>query len=243
MMCSLLPQNPLQSITFLTVPNKAAAGFNLAWIQADFPEIVDKEGVQGDPRVVSYKLKIATGMRIRLTRNMDKEAGFTNGTTGTVDTVLLKWAFVLRVDNGNKLLVYPLFNAGFLTLLLRLCMHTMRRAQRANMKLIVDHWHVDPGYAYVATSRATTKAGVYHVGKLRRKDWIPVGAPLPCELDESDDEQEDSEEESDSRDDTEKDFDHEQEESEEEHSDDDAFAKEWRAAPEMADVDLADFFD
>ena len=240
-----------QSMTFLTVTNKAAAEFNLARIQADFPEIVDKEGVQGDPRVVSYELKIAKGMRIRLTRNMDKEAGFTNGTTGTVDIVLHKWAFVLKVDNGNKLLVYPLFNGRkpFLP-----CSYayacTMRRAQGANMKLIAlrfDHWHVDPGYAYVATSRATTKAGVYHVGKLRRKDWVPVGAPLPRELDESDDEQEDSEEESDCRDDAEEDFDHEQEESEEEdiseHSDDDAFTKEWRAAPKIADVDLADFFD
>ena len=118
------------------------------------------------------------------------------------------------------------------------------------MKLIAlrfDHWHVDPGYAYVATSRATTKAGVYHVGNLRRKDWVPVGAPLPREVDESDDEQEDSEEESDCRDDAEEDFDHEQEESEEEdiseHSDDDAFTKEWRAAPKIADVNLADFFD
>ena len=106
------------------------------------------------------------------------------------------------------------------------------------MKLIAlhfDHWHVDPGYAYVATSRASTKTRVYHVGPLRNKDWIPVGAPLPRELDESEDEQEESEEESDCRDDTEEDFDQENEEFQEEnksdHSDDDAFAKEWRVPP------------
>ena len=125
------------------------------------------ETVPGDPRVVKYEMKIAEGMRLRLTRNMDKEAGFTNGT---------KWAFVLRVDSGHKLLIYPLFHNGkpFLP-----CSYayacTIRRAQGANMKLITlrfDHWHVDPGYAYVATSRATTRAGVYHVVPLWNKYFV-----------------------------------------------------------------------
>ena len=184
-----------ESVTFLTVTNKAAAEFNLARIAVDFPNIADKQGVPGDPRVVKYELKIAEGMRLRLTRNMDKEAGFTNGTTGTVDMVLHKWAFVLRVDSGNKLLIYPLFNNGkpFLP-----CSYayacTIRRAQGANMKLIAlrfDHWHVDPGYAYVATSRATTRAGVYHVGPLRKKDWVPVGAPEARDQEDSEDDEED----------------------------------------------------
>ena len=173
----------------------AAAEFNLARIAVDFPEIAHKPGVPGDPRVVKYEFKIAEGMRLRLTRNMDKEAGFTNGTTGTVDMVLHKWAFVLRVDSGNKLLIYPLFNNGkpFLP-----CSYayacTIRRAQGANMKLIAlrfDHWHVDPGYAYVATSRATTRAGVYHVGPLRKKDWVPVGAPEARDQEDSEDDEED----------------------------------------------------
>ena len=31
------------------------------------------------------------------------------------------------------------------------------------------------GYAYVAVSRFRTRAGVFHYGRYRRTDWLPVG--------------------------------------------------------------------
>ena len=33
------------------------------------------------------------------------------------------------------------------------------------------------GYGYVGASRAQSKAGLYHYGRLRRSDWLPVGEP------------------------------------------------------------------
>ena len=39
----------------------------------------------------------------------------------------------------------------------------------------------DRGYAYVAVSRFRTRVGVYHFGRYRRSDWLPVGDAIEGE--------------------------------------------------------------
>jgi hypothetical protein len=54
----------------------------------------------------------------------------------------------------------------------------MRRAQGATLDLVglyFDRKRPDRGYAYVGTSRAKRRGNVYHVGGIRRTDWLPVG--------------------------------------------------------------------
>ena len=55
---------------------------------------------------------------------------------------------------------------------------TMRRAQGATLEgvgLLFDRRKPDRGYAYVGTSRAKLRSSVFHVGRLRQTDWLPVG--------------------------------------------------------------------
>ena len=58
---------------------------------------------------------------------------------------------------------------------------TIRKAQGASLEAVVlffDHCYPpERGYAYVGASRAQSKAGLYHYGRLRRSDWLPVGEP------------------------------------------------------------------
>ena len=45
-----------------------------------------------------------------------------------------------------------------------------------NRGCFFDHdFPPDRGYAHVAVSRFRTRAGVYHYGRQRRTDWLPVG--------------------------------------------------------------------
>eukprot|EP00439_Symbiodinium_sp_Y106_P006406 s11864_g1.t1 len=58
----------------------------------------------------------------------------------------------------------------------------------------------DRGYAYVGTSRAKLSSMVFHLGRIRQTDWLPVGGSASEEhtclsaLSDSSDEQEESEE-------------------------------------------------
>ena len=54
----------------------------------------------------------------------------------------------------------------------------MRRAQGATLDgvgLRFDRRLPDRGYAYVGVSRAKVRSSVFHVGKIRQTDWLPVG--------------------------------------------------------------------
>ena len=55
---------------------------------------------------------VCTGMRIRLTRNLDKDRGFVNGAIGTIVTMLSECNFVLRTDRGILLPVHPISQDG-----------------------------------------------------------------------------------------------------------------------------------
>jgi len=56
---------------------------------------------------------------------------------------------------------------------------TIRRAQGSTLDagcIWFDHCYPpERGYGYVAVSRFRTHAGVYHYGRIRRSDWLPVG--------------------------------------------------------------------
>ena len=55
---------------------------------------------------------------------------------------------------------------------------TVRRAQGTTLDMAALHFdrrRPDRGYGYVGSSRVKRKADLYHVGSVRRSDWLPVG--------------------------------------------------------------------
>ena len=115
-------------------------------------------------------------------RNLDKNRGFVNGALGTVREVLSRHTFICRLSTGGLVLVHPVSGDGDEQLFLP-CVYgyatTIRRAQGATLKLgclYFDHCYPpERGYGYVGVSRFESQAGVYHFGRIRRTDWLPVG--------------------------------------------------------------------
>lgn len=106
-----------RGFTFLTVTSKGAKQLNLARLRAEFPEAARKiEGLDGcivgDPQAEAGLLWLQPGMRVRLTRNLDKDRGFVNGSSGIIETMLTKDTFVLRTRQGNRILVHPVTDRG-----------------------------------------------------------------------------------------------------------------------------------
>ena len=84
---------------------------NLERLRIQFPaaaERLDQEDVDGDEAAEGYRMIFEVCMRIRETRNLDKQRGFVNGASGTVDHELSKGYFVLRTAHGNHILVHPI---------------------------------------------------------------------------------------------------------------------------------------
>ena len=127
------------------------------------------------------QLFIAPGVVVRLTRNLDKERGFVNGATGTIDAVLEQKSIftVVLEGTGQRLLVHPITDGGdyFLP-----CTYgyatTIRRAQGSSLTLgalYFDHsYQLERGYGYVGTSRLKRAEHIYHFGAIRRTDWLSV---------------------------------------------------------------------
>eukprot|EP00973_Karenia_brevis_P000818 113591-Karenia_brevis.AAC.1 len=119
-------------------------------------------------------------MRIRLTRNVDKERGFVNGAIAEVEYVLRKDVFVARTPTGVRILVHPVAYDGqhFMPFCYGYAM-TIRRAQGSTMELVglwFDHkYPADRGYAYVGSSRVRRAEDLWLMGKIKRSDWLPVG--------------------------------------------------------------------
>ena len=126
-------------------------------------------------------LFIAPGVVVRLTRNLDKERGFVNGATGTIDVVLEDKSIFTVTLTGTKqrLLVHQITDGGdcFLP-----CPYgyatTIRRAQGSSLglgALYFDHCYPpERGYGYVGASRFRIAERIYHFGCIRRTDWLPV---------------------------------------------------------------------
>ena len=145
-------------------------------------EMLVGEGYPSDPSVSAGNLILRVGLRLRVSRNLDKPRGFVNGALGTIKSVLSRCVATVLLDTGKLVLVHPI-REGELTFLP--CSYgyatTIRKVQGASLDGVVlyfDHSHPpDRGYGYVGASRAKTKAGLYHYGRLRRSDWLPVGKP------------------------------------------------------------------
>ena len=96
--------------------------------------------------------------------------------------VLRRDVFVMEGSQRTSVLVYPITLRGrkFLPVAYGYAI-TMRRAQGATLNgvgLCFDRRMPDRGYAYVGTSRAKIRTSVFHMGKLRQTDWLPVGVPI-----------------------------------------------------------------
>ena len=104
-------------VTWLTVTNKGAAKVNQTMLSRRCglnPEFIDQHGYPGDVKAGADKLVIQIGMRLRLTRNLDKDRGFVNGAIGTV-TKLLDTSgkvFLMKLTHGSMVLVHPIHAEG-----------------------------------------------------------------------------------------------------------------------------------
>jgi hypothetical protein len=112
-----------KTFTFLTVTNKGAKAINLERLRAEFPEAAAKidnfQGVIGDPTAEAGILVLEVGMRVRLTRNVDKDRGFVNGNMGKIVKMLGKDVFIMESLQGTRILVHPI-REGNQTFVLRL---------------------------------------------------------------------------------------------------------------------------
>ena len=94
--------------------------------------------------------------------------------------------FVARISNGALVLVHPIRQKN--QLFMPCCFGyatTIRRAQGSSHHLgalYFDHCYPpERGYGYVGASRFRSSRGLYFYGRVRRTDWLPVGAMKPDE--------------------------------------------------------------
>ena len=168
--------------TFLTVTNAAAEKYNAARLRVQFRSAIaalGEDGVPGDPTTGGGTLSFVAGMRVRLTRNVDKQRGFVNGALGVIEHVLRKDVFVLKTMHDVRILVHPVRFQNLLFMPVTFAYATtVRRAQGATLEmggLRFDRRRPDRGYAYVGASRFKRRADISHIGHIRRTDWLPVG--------------------------------------------------------------------
>ena len=169
--------------SWLCVTNAGADKVNAAALAImGISESEQLAGFPGDPKVDAGRIVLRPGLYLRLTRNLDKDRGFVNGAIGVIQHVLDAPGGVclVRLTTANLVLLHPIVTEqrvhlpcayGYAT--------TIRRAQGSSLDagcLYFDHCYPpERGYAYVGASRFRTKAGLFHFGKLRRTDWLPVG--------------------------------------------------------------------
>ena len=192
--------------TFLTVTNRGAYAMNMQCLKLDFPDtaaaLAAGAGYPADMNSGQDRILVEVGMRIRLTRNLDKDRGFVNGNLGTVESKLRPDVFVVKTMQDVLILVHPITIKGYK--FIPACYAyatTMRRAQGATLEaacLYFDRRRPDRGYAYVGASRVKRHERLFHMGAVRRTDWLPVnGDPteeqsVPTALSESTDSEDDA---------------------------------------------------
>ncbi|CAJ1358990.1 unnamed protein product, partial [Effrenium voratum] len=137
------------------------------------------KGLPGDAAAEGGRMIFEVGMRVRLTRNLDKDRGFVNGALGTIEIVLRKDVFLMRLAGGSLLLVHPMHDKGgpFMPCVYGYAL-TIRRAQGSTLDCAIlrfDKKRPDRGYAYVAASRVRSADRLILMGPVRRTDWLPVG--------------------------------------------------------------------
>jgi len=129
-----------QVFTWLTSTNAGAAEVCRAALRvAGIDEDQLSGGYLCDPASKSpLRMLARPGIKVRLTRNFDKQRGFVNGATGTVWESLRDNAiFTVKLHGtGNFVLVYPMEEEG--AIFLPCCYGyatTIRRAQGASLEL------------------------------------------------------------------------------------------------------------
>ena len=134
--------------------------------------MLDAPGFPGDPSVQAGNIILRLEVRLRLSRNLDKPRGFVNGALAIVRYVLSPCAAVVELLSGEYCLLHAVSDGtrsflpcsyGYAT--------TIRKSQGASLHGIVlcfDHsYPPERGYGYVGASRARSKAGLYHYGRIR----------------------------------------------------------------------------
>ncbi len=173
-----------KSFTFLTVTNKGAQTVNHARCLMEFGDHErikngNSYAVPGDPDFGGAVIAVP-GMKIRLTRNVDKERGFVNGALAEVEQILAKGVFVVKTPSEVRILVHPITMDGktFVPFCYGYAM-TIRRSQGSTLEQVglwFDHkYPADRGYAYVGASRVRRAIDLWLIGKVKRSDWLPVG--------------------------------------------------------------------
>jgi hypothetical protein len=178
--------------TWLTSTNRGAAEVCEAALRnlGITRDEVDK-GFLCDPTTKStLRILARPGIIMRLSRNLDKGRGFVNGALAEVcDSLEGNAVFIARLlGSGNFVLIHPMEEDG--AVFLPCCYGyatTIRRAQGASLKMgcIYFDQHkfaAGRGYGYVAVSRFRSRLGCYLYGKLRRTDFLPVGAETDDEV-------------------------------------------------------------
>ncbi len=179
-----------QHFMWLCVTNKGAARINdMALTYEKVSDLERMHGLPGDDKAGAGTMFIKEGLWIRLTQNLDKARGFVNGALAQVVSILAECAdgvtvFVARISGGALVLVHPIRQGrkvflpccyGYAT--------TIRRAQGSSLHLgalYFDHCYPpERGYGYVGASRFRSSGGLYFYGRMRRTDWLPVGAAKP----------------------------------------------------------------
>jgi len=164
--------------SWLCVTNAGADRVNKAALELLGIDDSNENLLYGDPKVSAGRIKVATGVLLRLTRNLDKARGFVNGAIGEVATILNDSSFIVRLSSGTLQLVHPISVGG--RQVLPCCYGyatTIRKAQGATLHagcLFFDHkYPAERGYGYVGASRFKSKDGLFYFGRIRRSDWLP----------------------------------------------------------------------
>ncbi|CAE7237635.1 UBP23 [Symbiodinium sp. CCMP2456] len=196
-----------EKFTFLTVTNPGAYRLNIECLKLDYPQaaaaLAAGAGYPADSSSGQDRILVEVGMRLRLTRNLDKDRGFVNGNLGIVETMLRPDVFVVKTMQDVLILVHPITVRGrkFIPACYAYAT-TIRRAQGATLAaacLRFDRPRPDRGYAYVGASRVKYHGHLFHMGRLRRTDWLPVnGDPdheqlVPSAISESTDSEQEHE--------------------------------------------------
>ena len=169
--------------SWLCVTNKGARKVNSAALfLLDITAADLAVGQASDPKIDIDAIILRKDLCIRLTRNLDKGRGFVNVAIGVVVDVLCPYVAILRLTTGNLVLLHPVScggDGGFFLPCTYGYATTIRRAQGSSLSMgciYFDHCYPpERGYGYVAASRFRSMAGLFHYGRIRRTDWLPVG--------------------------------------------------------------------
>ena len=126
--------------------------------------VLERDGYPGGPVAKAGRIVLRPGLRLRLSRNLDKGRGFVNGALCTIMEVLSRSVAVVTLTTGRLVLLHPTNDGGKIFLP---CAYgyatTIRKVQGASLDAVVlffDHCYPpDRGYGYVGASRARSKDG------------------------------------------------------------------------------------